>query len=140
MSEHLWALTKPDGETQFRYLREDEHPAGAHEVDGFKAWQLDRGLKFGEVVEHKTGKIVFDVTSVQDHLVTEIKAKTAQRILDEYPLWKQLNDRDLPVDDPGVVARKARRDALRIQSNDWEARLAKVKSPDALVALRKEWV
>lgn len=149
MSDQLWAIVSRSGAFRLIYTTgSDVHPAeDGHraELRGKAVWPLDRDPVEGERVDFQTGELIYAPDHAQpgrdtplERLFSEIKAEAARRILEEYPLWKQLNDRDLPADDHGVIQRKARRDEIRAWSDALEARADAAKSVDELVKIRAE--
>lgn len=149
MIEQRWAVVSPSGEFRIVFTPgAGFHPRDcghADECRNHAVWPLERDLLEGERVDAATGNIVFATEHAQpgeatalDRLVSDIKDEAGRRILEAYPLWKQLNDRDLLADDPGVLERKALRDAIRAWSNDLEARATAARSAEDFQAIRAE--
>lgn len=149
MSDQLWAIVSKRGAFRLIYTAsadispvDDGH---RKECRDKAVWPLARDPKPGERIDFDTGEFIYDGEhaqpgrrSVVDELIFDIKAEAGRRILNAYPLWKQMNDMDLPADDPDVVARKEERDRIRAWSNALEARARAATSATILANIRAE--
>lgn len=140
-----WALVSPNNNYRVLYTNSiDEHPADAghaEECIDVAVWPIEQMPReeLGEYVDYNTGEFKFDSSLSQpgrdapvNTIISQIKAKAQELILRDYPLWKQLNDMDLPSDDEGAIARKARRDEIRAWSDILENRVRTASSADEL--------
>lgn len=140
-----WALVSPNNNYRVLYTNSiDEHPADvghAEECIDVAVWPIEHMPReeVGEYVDYSTGEFKFDSSLSQpgrdspvNTIISKIKAKAQELILRDYPLWKQLNDMDLPSEDEGAIARKARRDEIRAWSDILENRVRAASSADEL--------
>lgn len=147
----LWAIVAPNHAFRIVFTDSaDVSPADcghADECEDMAVWPLERepDIAHGELVDFATGSIIYcpfvaqpGWPSAYDMLIAEIKAEAGRRILEAYPLWKQLNDMDLSAFDPGVLERKAERDRIRDWSNELEDRVDHATSLQDLCEIRKE--
>lgn len=138
----LWALTRNDGRCSLIYT---DGPA-QHPTDcGNRAacqycnvWPLAREPMpaLGEVVDHATGAITFNLSAALPALLIAIKAEAARRIEAIAPLWRQTNDIRQPSADG--TARFAAIDAVRVWSNQLEANAAAATLPAHITTIRSQ--
>lgn len=132
----IWAIVSKGGETSIRFDNPETTERYAARR-GRKIWKIRRNLQYGERVDFQTGKIIFDLETIADAMIAEIKAEAGRRILTAAPLWRQLNDRDEP-EGAGAIARRAEVLSIREWSNKLEKRLLGAKTAAKIVAIRKE--
>lgn len=138
----LWAVTNASGLCLFLYTDgPNQHPRDCGNMmacKGRSVWPLAREVQtsLGEVVDHATGTIQFNVSSVLPALLVAIKAEAARRIEAISPGWQQTNDLRLP--STAGAARFAAIDAVRAWSNQLEATAAAATNPADVTAIRSQ--
>lgn len=138
----LWALTRNDGRCAFIYTdgpAQDPRDCGNRAACQYcNVWPLAREPKaaLGEVIDHATGAIVFNLSSVLPGLLVAIKAEAARRIEGIAPLWRQTNDIRQPSSEG--TARFTAIDAVRAWSNQLEATAAAATLPAQITAIRAQ--
>lgn len=131
----IWAVIKRGGEFTIHF----DDPSVFHKANckDAKVHQLERepDVMHGERIDYDSGEIVFDITTIQETVLSEIKKKTAELIYEVSPEWKQRNDIRKP--SPEGESRFDEIDRLRESSNLLEDKLATIDSTEALISFRE---
>lgn len=134
----LWGVIYPNGNIAIIYTESaDVSPAAEQDCQGALIVALSRELDEinGEVLERTTGEVIFSLEVVQVALILEIKAVASRAIDRIAPIWRQINDLDIP-NDPAAQARKLAINGVRNWSNGLEAQLAAATTPVQVSAVR----
>ena len=132
----LWALVKPEGGFTLHYTP-DQTPPVSEGLERIVRLSREPDQQNGETVNYDQQALVFDLQTVMDRVMHEIKMEAGRRIELVAPLWKQINDSYTPAN-AASQDRRQQINLLRDWSQEMEDRLAGVTSSAQLKALRSE--
>lgn len=135
----LWGVIYPNGSVAMIYTESAAtSPAEEQDCQGALIVALSHELDEanGEVLNRTTGAIVFSLSAIQAALILEIKAAASRAIDRISPIWRQINDLDIP-NDPAAQARKLAISGVRNWSNGLEAQLAAATTTAQVSAVRE---